>query len=94
MTGPANCRKTFLLKPLKPIFWDSIFENLDNDKYAWVGADRASLLLSNDFRWSKEMIKSHDLLLLLENKIVKLPAPKNINREDKYYHWHCYFCNK
>ena len=35
-TGPDNCAKTFMLKPLKLIFSDSIFENPVNDMYAWV----------------------------------------------------------
>jgi len=36
LVGPANCAKTFLLKPLK-----QLFENPINDKFAWVGADKA-----------------------------------------------------
>ena len=39
ITGPANCAKTFMLKPLKLIFSDSIFENPANDKYAWAGSN-------------------------------------------------------
>ena len=34
ITGPANCAKTFMLKPLRLIFGDKIFENPANDKYA------------------------------------------------------------
>ena len=34
ITGPGNCAKTFMLKLLKLIFSDSIFENPANDKYA------------------------------------------------------------
>lgn len=38
----ANCAKIFVLKPLKPIFGDSMFENHANDKYAWVGSEKVS----------------------------------------------------
>ena len=56
LTGPANCVKTFMPKPLKLIFRDSIFENSANDKYAWVGSEKAKLFLPNDFKWSKHLI--------------------------------------
>ena len=64
--GPANYVKTFMLKPLKLIFSDIIFENPVNDKYAEVGSEKAKVRLLNDFRWSKNLIPSHDILLLLE----------------------------
>jgi len=82
ITGPANCAKTFMFKPLQLIFHDSIFENPANDKYAWVGSEKAKVFLLNDFRWSKDLIPWHDMLLLLEGETVKLPAPKNIYSED------------
>ena len=82
ITGPANCGKTFMLKPLKLAFSDSPFENPANDKYAWVGSEKAKVFLLNDFRWSKDLIPWHDMLLLLEGETVKLPAPKNIYSED------------
>ena len=44
ITGPANCAKTFRLKLLKLIFSDGIFENSANDKYAWVGSEKAKVL--------------------------------------------------
>ena len=50
ITGPANWAKTFMLKPLKLIFSDSIFENPANNKYAWVGSEKAKVFLLNDFR--------------------------------------------
>ena len=81
-TGPANCAKIFMLKPLKPIFSDSIFENPTNDKDAWVTSAKAKVFLLNDFRWSKDLIPWHDMLLLLEGETVKLPTPKNIYGED------------
>ena len=81
ITGPANCAKTFMLKPLKLIFNYSILENPANDKYAWVGSEKAKVFLLNDFKWSKN-IPWLDILLLLEGETVKLPAPKNIYSED------------
>ena len=73
--GPANCGKTFMLKPPESIY--DVFLKPANDKYAWVGADSAEVILLQDFRWSREMIPWNDLLLLLEGETVKLPAPKN-----------------
>ena len=83
LVGPANCGKTFMLKPLKCIFKESeIFENPSNDKFGWVGAEKASVLILQDYRWSKESVAWKDLLLLLEGEMVKLPAPKNFYAED------------
>jgi hypothetical protein len=73
--GPANCAKTFLLLPLKSIF--NTFSNPANDKYAWLGAEKAELIFLNDFRWTSEMIAWKELLLLLEGETVHLPSPKN-----------------
>lgn len=75
IVGPTNCGKTFMLKPLEKLF--KVFANPAHDKYAWVGADKAELILLQDFRWSSELIQWKDLLLLLEGEIVKLPSPKN-----------------
>ena len=77
LVGRTNCAKTFILKPLKEIFKNKVFENPTNDKFGWVGADKAEVILLNDFRYSKELITWKDLLLLLEGDTVKLPAPKN-----------------
>ena len=73
--GPANCGKTFMFKPIASIY--NSFSKPANDKYAWVGADSAEVIVLQDFRWSREMIPWNDLLLLLEGETVKLPAPKN-----------------
>ena len=73
--GPANTAKSFMLKPLEGIF--KVFSNPANDKYAWVGADEAELILLQDFRWSSDLITWKDLLLLLEGENVNLPSPKN-----------------
>ena len=39
-----------MLKPLKLIFSHSIFENPANDKYAWVGSEKAKMFSLNGFR--------------------------------------------
>ena len=75
IVGPANCAKTFLLTPLTKLF--ETFSNPANDKYAWLGAEKAEIILLNDFRWSPEMIAWKELLLLLEGQSVHLPSPKN-----------------
>ena len=56
ITGPANCAKTFMLKPLKLVFSDSIFENHANDKYTWVGSEKVKVFLLSDFSCSKDLI--------------------------------------
>ena len=75
--GLSNCAKTFILKPLKNIFGGKLLDNPANDKYAWVGAEKAEVILLQDFRFSKDVIAWKDLLLLLEGETVKLPSPKN-----------------
>ena len=80
ITGPANCGKTFMLKPLENIY--RAFANPANDKYAWIGADKAEIIVLQDFRWSSELITWKDLLLLLEGETVRLPAPKNQFADD------------
>ena len=75
--GQTNCAKTFMLKPLKCIFGDRLFDNPTNHKYARVSADKAEVILLQDFRFRREVITWNDLLLLLEGETVKLPAPKN-----------------
>ena len=71
-----------MLKPLKKIFDGKIFENPSHDKYAWVGAEKAHVMLFNDFRWCREVISWNDLSLLLEGETVNLPAPKNTYAHD------------
>ena len=75
LVGPTNCGKTFLLSPLGLLF--HTFANPASDKYAWVGADNAEVILLNDLRWSRELIEWKSFLLLLEGDRVNLPAPKN-----------------
>lgn len=73
--GERNCAKTFLLKPLESIY--KCFTNPAKDKYAWVGADEAEVIILQDLRWDSETIAWKCFLLLLEGENVKLPAPKN-----------------
>ena len=40
------------------------------------------MFLLNDIRWSKDLIPWHDMLLLLDDETVKLPATKNIYSEN------------
>ena len=80
ISGPANCGKTFMLKPLEIIY--NAFSNPVNDKYALVGAEKAEMVILQDFRWSSELICWKDLLLLPEGEPVKLPSPKNLFETD------------
>ena len=74
ITGPANCGKTFILKPLTEIF--NTFCNPASGTFAWVGVDEKECIFLNDFRWSQQLIPWHDLLLLLEGEEVHFTAPK------------------
>jgi hypothetical protein len=80
LIGPANCGKTFLLKPLKAIY--HIFTNPASSTFAWVGVQQAECIFLNDFRWNDKIIPWHDLLLLLEGEPVHFPAPKTHFAED------------
>ena len=74
LTGPTNCGKSFLLKPLKVIY--HTFCNPATGTFAWVGVEKAECILLNDFRWSSQIIPWRDLLLMLEGDVVHLPTPK------------------
>lgn len=80
ITGPANCDKTFILKPLTVIF--DCFCNPATGGFAWIGVDDKECIFLNDFRWSSQMIPCHDLLLMLEGEVVHLPAPKTHFTQD------------
>lgn len=75
LTGPTNCGKSFLLNPLEIMF--KCFVNPAAGRYAWVDLDQCEVAYLNDLRWSEELIKWNDFLLLLEGQTVHLPRPKN-----------------
>ena len=66
-----------MFKALQIIFGGNLFENPANNKFGWVGSQKAMCLLLNDFRWSNELIIWKDSQLFLEREPVKLQAPKN-----------------
>ena len=78
--GPANCDETFILKPLTHIY--ATFCNPASGSFAWIGIQDAECIFLNDFRWNLRLIPQHDLLLMLEWKVVYLPAPKTHFTED------------
>ena len=80
IVGPANCGKTFLLRPLSKIF--KTFENPATTTYALLGVEEAEMILLNDFRWSSEIIAWKDFLLLLEGQPIHFPAPKTSYAKD------------
>ena len=75
ITGPANCGKTFLLNPLNDLF--ETFTNPANTSYAWLGAEKAQVILLNDFLYSTEIMAWNDFLCFLEGQTVHLAAPKS-----------------
>ena len=80
LLGPGNSGKTFLLKPLKKIYPET-FANPASSTFSWIGADEASIILLNDYRWHTKMgggnIDWGILLNLLEGFEANLPAPMN-----------------
>ena len=81
LMGPANSGKTFILKPLVVIYPEH-FSNPAACSFGWLGADEASVIILNDYRWESKRnggnIKWGSLLNLLEGMETKLPAPMNI----------------
>ena len=80
IVGPANCGKTFILKPLTHIF--KCFVSPATGTFAWVGAENAEVLFLNDLRWNDKLMAWSDFLNLLEGLPVHLPAPKTHFAED------------
>ena len=80
LVWPTNCGKTFLLNPLNMSY--NTFTNPASSSFGWVGAEKAECLFLNDFRWSSSIITLHDFLLLLEEQLVHLPAPKTHYAKD------------
>lgn len=78
--GPANCGKTFMLAPLKIIY--RCFVNPATGTFAWMGAEKAEVILLNDFRWNASIVAWSDFLQMLEGDTTHLPAPKNFVRQD------------
>ena len=76
LVGPTNAGETFMFKPLKQIFGKKLSENPFNDKSGWVGADKASVILLQDYRWAKEPIPWKDMLLILEGETLNYLPPK------------------
>ena len=80
--GKRNRAKSFIIKPLNKLY-DNIFQNPAMHKYDWVGAQDASIIILQDFRWKSDLIDWSDFLRLLEeDEPVRLPAPRNLYRED------------
>lgn len=81
--GPADCGKTFLLKPILKIL-PNVFANPASSTFGWMGVETANLVFLNDLRWKPLGLKKgnigwQDLLNLLEGLTVTLPAPMNIH---------------
>ena len=78
--GPANCGKTFMLKPLNLVF--DCFNNPASTTFSWVGAEQAEVIVLNDFRWNSKLIEWSDLLNLLEGEPVHFATPKSHYAKD------------
>ena len=50
IVSPANCEKTFLLKPTRTIF--QCFMNPATCTVSWIGTETAEVIFLNDVYWS------------------------------------------
>ena len=57
LVGPTNTGKMFMFKSLKQILGKKLLENPANDKFGWVGVDKASVILLEDYGWAKYLGK-------------------------------------
>ncbi len=80
IVGPANCGKTFLIKPLSDIF--NAFVNPATGSFAWLGIEEGEVIILNDFRWCDKIISWQDFLKLLEGDTVHIPSPKTHFEKD------------
>ena len=81
--GPADCGKTFLLKPVCSLF-PNVFMNPASSSFGWMGVEKSNLIFLNDLRWALRGIQDGNIdwqvfLNLLEGHTVSLPAPMNTN---------------
>jgi hypothetical protein len=80
IVGPANCGKTFLIKPLSLIY--NAFVNPATGSFVWIGIEEGEVIILNDFRWSEKIISWQDFLKLLEGDTVHIPSPKTHFEKD------------
>ena len=80
ITGPRDCAKTFLLRPLTKIF--KCFTNPSSGTYAFVGIQNKEVAFLNDLRYNTLMLPWQDFLNLLEGIEVHIPTPKTHYAED------------
>ena len=78
--GPANCGKTFILRPLTEVF--DCFVSPACGTFAWVGAEKAEVIFLNDLRWNDKLMPWQEFLNLLEGFPIHLQAPKTHYSED------------
>ena len=75
LKGPVNCGKTILLNPVNLIY--NAFRNPATTTFASIGAEQSDIIFPNDFRWCKQILPWHDLLLLLEGQLVPIKSHYN-----------------
>ena len=51
LMGPGNTAKTFLLKPLMKVYPET-FSNPAASTFCWMGAEEASVIILNHYRWN------------------------------------------
>lgn len=80
ITGPKDCAKTFLLRPLTKIF--DCFTNPSSGTYAFVGIQNKEVAFLNDLRYNPVMLPWQDFLNMLEGMELHIPTPKTHYAED------------
>ena len=80
ITGPKDCAKTFVFRPLTKIF--ECFTNPSSGSYAFVGIQKKEVAFLNDLRYNQVMLPWQDFLNLLEGMEQHIPTPKSHYAED------------
>ena len=85
ITGPSDCAKTFVLRPLTKIY--ECFTNPSSGTYAFVGIQNKEVAFLNDLRYNQVMLPWQDFLNLLEGMEQHIPTPKTHYAEDIELHY-------
>ena len=80
ITGPRDCAKTFLLRPLTKVY--NCFTNPSSGTYAFVGIQNKEVAFLNDLRYNTLMLPWQDFLNVLEGMEVHIPTPKTHFAQD------------
>ena len=55
LNGPADCGKTFLLKPVSKLL-PNVFVNLASPTFGWMDVEKANFIFFNNLQWTPKGI--------------------------------------